>query len=102
MGKPTPCLTDRWVDGIVAPHSYRHLEYFALEGTIPVWRFASAKALLKKRPAYPGSPFRLRFMTSDTIVKTISLDPCARCDDHSLRDYPEWFDCSYQFNVRKK
>lgn len=41
--------TNRWVDGIVSPHGYQHIERFSLEGTIPVWRFAVADALLEKR-----------------------------------------------------
>lgn len=41
--------TNRWADGIVNPHGYQHIERFSLEGTIPVWRFAVADALLEKR-----------------------------------------------------
>ncbi len=41
--------TNRWSDGIVSPHGYRHIESFTLEGTIPLWRFAVADALLEKR-----------------------------------------------------
>jgi len=41
--------TNRWVDNIVSPTGYRHIEYFALEGTTPLWRFAVADALLEKR-----------------------------------------------------
>jgi predicted glycogen debranching enzyme len=44
-----PLNTNRWADGIVSPHGYRHIESFTLEGTIPVWRFAVADALLEKR-----------------------------------------------------
>ncbi|WP_414575367.1 amylo-alpha-1,6-glucosidase [Anabaena sp. CCY 9402-a] len=44
-----PLNTNRWADAIVSPHGYRHIERFALEGTIPVWRFAVADALLEKR-----------------------------------------------------
>ena len=40
---------NRWADGTVGPHGYRHLEQFALEGSIPVWRYACADALLEKR-----------------------------------------------------
>jgi predicted glycogen debranching enzyme len=40
---------NRWADGTVSPHGYRHIEHFSLEGTIPVWRFACADALLEKR-----------------------------------------------------
>jgi predicted glycogen debranching enzyme len=41
--------TNRWVDGNVEPHGYRHIESFELEGTIPTWKFACADALLEKR-----------------------------------------------------
>jgi predicted glycogen debranching enzyme len=41
--------TNRWADGNVEPHGYRHIESFALEGTIPTWKFACADALLEKR-----------------------------------------------------
>ncbi|BDI20420.1 glycogen debranching protein [Nostoc cf. commune SO-36] len=41
--------TNRWADSIVNPHGYKHIERFSLEGTIPLWRFAVADALLEKR-----------------------------------------------------
>ncbi len=41
--------TNRWTDGSVEPHGYRHIESFKLEGTIPTWQFACADALLEKR-----------------------------------------------------
>jgi predicted glycogen debranching enzyme len=41
--------TNRWAGGSVEPHGYRHIESFALEGTIPTWKFACADALLEKR-----------------------------------------------------
>ncbi|MEH2006791.1 amylo-alpha-1,6-glucosidase [Nostoc sp.] len=41
--------TNRWADGTVSPDGYRHIERFSLEGTIPVWHFAIADALLEKR-----------------------------------------------------
>jgi predicted glycogen debranching enzyme len=41
--------TNRWADGNISPQGYRYIERFALEGTIPVWRFAVADALLEKR-----------------------------------------------------
>ncbi|MDX2216772.1 MAG: amylo-alpha-1,6-glucosidase, partial [Oculatellaceae cyanobacterium bins.114] len=40
---------NRWADDIVNPEGYQHLEQFSLEGSIPVWRFACANALLEKR-----------------------------------------------------
>lgn len=44
-----PLHTNRWADGTVGPHGYRHIERFTLEGTIPTWRYACADALLEKR-----------------------------------------------------
>ncbi|MEC4851978.1 MAG: amylo-alpha-1,6-glucosidase, partial [Jaaginema sp. PMC 1079.18] len=45
-----PLYTNRWAtDGAIAPHGYRYIESFALEGTIPLWRYACADALLEKR-----------------------------------------------------
>lgn len=44
-----PLSTNRWSDGIVGPHGYRHLERFFLEGTVPVWRYACGDAILEKR-----------------------------------------------------
>ncbi|MBG1243110.1 amylo-alpha-1,6-glucosidase [Nostoc sp. NZL] len=41
--------TNRWADGIVSPQGYQNIERFSLDGTIPVWRFAVADALLEKR-----------------------------------------------------
>lgn len=44
-----PLHANRWADGIVSPQGYRHIEQFTLEGTVPVWHFACADALLEKR-----------------------------------------------------
>jgi predicted glycogen debranching enzyme len=41
--------SNRWADGSVNPHGYRYIESFALEGTVPTWRFACADALLEKQ-----------------------------------------------------
>ncbi|WP_375493456.1 amylo-alpha-1,6-glucosidase [uncultured Nostoc sp.] len=44
-----PLDTNRWANGTISPHGYQHIERFSLEGTIPVWRFGVADALLEKR-----------------------------------------------------
>ncbi len=48
-GVEYPLCTNRWADGTVEPHGYRQIEQFALEGTIPTWRFACADAIIEKR-----------------------------------------------------
>jgi len=41
--------TNRWADGTIDAHGYQNIEHFSLEGTVPLWRFAVADALLEKR-----------------------------------------------------
>jgi predicted glycogen debranching enzyme len=48
-GQRYPLYTNRWISGTVEPHGYRQIERFFLEGTVPVWQFACADALLEKR-----------------------------------------------------
>ena len=40
---------NRWAGGAIDPRGYLHIERFRLEGTMPVWTFACADALLEKR-----------------------------------------------------
>ena len=48
-GKNYPLSSNRWADGTVGPDGYVNIERFYLDGTIPVWDFACADALLEKR-----------------------------------------------------
>ena len=41
--------TNRWASGAVEPKGYVNIERFRLEGTIPLWHFAFADALVEKR-----------------------------------------------------
>jgi len=47
-GEPFDLFANRWVNA-VDPHGYQHIENLYLDGTIPVWNFAFADALLEKR-----------------------------------------------------
>ena len=40
---------DRWASGAIVPQGYRHLERFALQGTIPTWVYGLADAQLVKQ-----------------------------------------------------
>lgn len=48
-GKQYALGSNRWASGAIDPRGYVHLERFRLEGTVPVWTFACADALLEKR-----------------------------------------------------
>jgi predicted glycogen debranching enzyme len=41
--------TNRWATGTVDPQGYWDIEQFYLEGTVPVWHYVFADALLEKR-----------------------------------------------------
>jgi len=42
-------FTNRWADGSIDPHGYRHIERFRLDGTIPTWTYACGDVLVEKR-----------------------------------------------------
>ncbi len=44
-----PLATNRWAGGVVEPSGFLNIEEFRLEGTIPVWKFALADALIERR-----------------------------------------------------
>ncbi len=48
-GSEYELFVNRWGDGTVSPLGFLNIESFGLEGTIPLWRFACADALLEKR-----------------------------------------------------
>jgi predicted glycogen debranching enzyme len=48
-GADFPLATHRWAGGAVDPKGFLNLDSFHLEGTMPVWTYALADALLEKR-----------------------------------------------------
>ncbi len=48
-GLDRPLCTNRWADGTIDPAGHHDLERFVLDGTMPVWTWSWADALLDKR-----------------------------------------------------
>ena len=48
-GNDYSLATHRWLSGAVDPQGFRLLEEFALDGTIPIWRYSFSGASLEKR-----------------------------------------------------
>ena len=48
-GESSALSACRWHDGTIAPEGYKLLERFSLDGTMPVWTYACADALIEKR-----------------------------------------------------
>lgn len=44
-----PLSSNRWADGSIDPNGYIYIESFSLDGTMPVWNYALADAILEKR-----------------------------------------------------
>ncbi|HEX4150789.1 MAG TPA: amylo-alpha-1,6-glucosidase [Steroidobacteraceae bacterium] len=49
LGRRYALAANEFADGTVDPHGFVHLESFAVEDGIPVWRYALADALLEQR-----------------------------------------------------
>jgi predicted glycogen debranching enzyme len=41
--------TNRWVSGTISPQGYKNIQRFELQGSVPVWTYACADALIEKR-----------------------------------------------------
>jgi predicted glycogen debranching enzyme len=41
--------TNRWANGAVSPEGYKNIQRFELDGSVPVWTYACADALIEKR-----------------------------------------------------
>ncbi|MDF3043379.1 MAG: putative glycogen debranching enzyme, partial [Thermomicrobiales bacterium] len=52
-GARYPLSTSEFGDGMLSPEGYRYLESFRLEGSLPVWTFAIADALVERRVWMP-------------------------------------------------
>jgi predicted glycogen debranching enzyme len=48
-----PLSTHEFGDGTIDPVGYRHLESFALDGALPVWRYAAGEVLVERRVWMP-------------------------------------------------
>ena len=92
-GKTTHLSCNEFVDGTVTPHGYLHLESFFLDGTIPVWHYALADALIEKRVLMaPGQNttylyFRV-LRASDTLE--LELTPLCTYRDYHSHSHGGW------------
>ncbi len=89
-----PLHTNRWSDGSVGPHGYLQIERFMLDGTIPIWRYACADALIEKRIwMQPGANTTYIFYHLLRATKPLSLNLKALVnyrDYHSRTQAHDW------------
>jgi predicted glycogen debranching enzyme len=66
-GQSFELATHRWLSGAVAPEGYKSIHSFRLEGTIPLWTYQVAGALLEKR-------IWMRYGENTTLVRYSLLE----------------------------
>lgn len=92
-GKTTHLSCNEFIDGTVTPHGYLHLETFFMDGTVPVWHYALADALIEKRVLMaPGQNttylyFRV-LRASDTLE--LELTPLCTYRDYHSHNHGGW------------
>jgi predicted glycogen debranching enzyme len=78
--------TNRWAGGAIAPQGHLQIERFCLEGTVPVWHFACADALVEKRvwmpPGRDTTYVRYTLLRASAPV-TLSLKALVNYRDHN-------------------
>jgi len=86
-GKFYSLFSNEFIDGTVAPHGYLHIESFFLDGTVPVWHYALADALLEKRvlmePGKNTSYLHFRVLRASAPLELELRPLCAYRDYHS-------------------
>ncbi len=88
-GKRYALSTHEYADGTIDPLGYTHLVGFRLEGTVPVWTFALADALLERRIwlAYVANTTYVRYqLVRASAPLQLELTPLLTYRDfHTLR-----------------
>lgn len=84
---------NEFIDGTVSPHGYLHLESFFLDGTVPVWHYALADALIEKRvlmtPGQNTTYLHFRVLrASDTLE--LELMPLCTYRDYHRHSHGGW------------
>ncbi|HEU5329676.1 MAG TPA: amylo-alpha-1,6-glucosidase [Thermomicrobiales bacterium] len=93
-GQRWPLAAHEYADGTLDPHGYRHLQAFALEGSLPVWTFALADALLERRVwmAHGANTTYVRYtLTRASAPLTLEITPLVTYRDfHTLTSGQGW------------
>jgi predicted glycogen debranching enzyme len=93
-GRRYPLSAHEYAGGTVDPQGYRHLESFALEGTLPVWTYNLGGALLERRVfmAYGANTSYVRYrLLRATAPLSLEITPLVTYHDfHALSRGQGW------------
>ncbi len=92
-GKTYQLFSNEFVDGTVVPHGHLHLETFFLDGSIPVWRYALADALIEKRvlmePGQNTTHLHFRVLRASAMLE-LELTPLCTYRDYHSHSHGGW------------
>jgi 4-alpha-glucanotransferase len=90
-GHAYPLFSNRWKSGAIAPDGYRLIEEFALDGTIPCWRFRCGDRVIEQRIwMEPGADTVYAAWRCDASA-TLSVALLANGRDHHGDTWPDGF-----------
>jgi len=92
-GREHPLATNVFADGTVDPHGYRLIAAFALDGTIPVWSYAIADAVLEQRVWMAhghGTTYLTFTLARASLPLTLTLTPLCTYRDYHRLQVPRW------------
>jgi 4-alpha-glucanotransferase len=90
-GRSYPLFTNRWTSGAIAPDGYRLIEEFALDGTIPCWRFRCGDRVVEQRIwMEPGADTVYAAWRCDAPA-TLAVTLLANGRDHHGDTWPDGF-----------
>lgn len=84
-GRRSPLVTHEWAAGVILPDGYRHLESFALDGTIPVfvWGLGDVRIVQRIWMAHGRNTTYVTFSyVRGTSSVRLMLKPLCTCRDH--------------------
>jgi 4-alpha-glucanotransferase len=90
-GRTYPLFTNRWASGSIAPDGYRLIEEFALDHTIPCWRFRCGDHVIEQRIwMEPGADTVYAAWRCDAPA-ALSIALLANGRDHHGDTWPDGF-----------
>ena len=89
-----PLTTNEYIDGTINPHGYHRLESFGLEGTIPVFTWAIADALIEQRiwmvHGQNTTYITYRLVRASRSIALEVIPLCTYRDSHGKTDARRW------------
>lgn len=92
-GRTYQLFSNEFIDGTITPHGCLHLESFFLDGSVPVWHYALADALIEKRvlmaPQQNTTYLHFRVLRASAMLE-LELTPLCTYRDYHSHSHGGW------------